>query len=111
MFGFIPPDELTDQEELFRPNAERARAEILEALQRGSQPVATFAREWPQRPHDMLVSKEYKRIILDLEREEAIEVVDRQTFLPAPVAKRRKRLGQPTLGDDYLVRLPRRHEP
>lgn len=111
MFGFIPPDELTDQEELFRPNAERARAEILEALQRGPQPVATFAKEWPQRPHDMLVSKEYKRIILDLEREEAIEVVDRQTFSPAPVAKRRKRLGQPTLGEDYLVRLPRRHEP
>jgi hypothetical protein len=106
-FGFIPPDELVEQGELFRPNADRARAEVVHALQQGPQSVKLFAIEWPQRRTDMLVSREYKRILLELEQEGVIEVLDARTRLPAPVAKRRKRSGQPTLGDDYLVRLPR----
>jgi len=66
--------------------------------------VKLFAIEWPQRPTDMLVSKEYKRILLELEQEGVIEVLDARTHLPVPAAKRRKKSGQPTLGNDYLVR-------
>ena len=105
-FGFIPPDELVEQGELFRPNAERARAEILEVLRRGPQPVSSFAVQWPQRPTDMLVSKEYKRILLELEQEGTIEVFDARTRSLTPAAQRRKKLGQSTLGNDYMVRLP-----
>ena len=91
-FGFIPPDELVEQGELFRANAEYARAEILDVLRRGPQPVGSFAIQWPQRATDMLVSKEYKRILLELEQEGMIEVFDAQTRLPAPAAQRRNRL-------------------
>ncbi len=104
-FGFIPADELAGQGELFRPNAERARAAILDALKQGPQPVSLFAVKWPQRPTDMLVSKEYKRLLLELEQEGVIEILD-ETRLPKPAAKRQKRSGQPTLGDNYLVHLP-----
>jgi hypothetical protein len=108
-FEFIPPDELVDQGELFRPNAERARAEILSVLRQGPRPVTLFTKQWPQRPTDMLVLKEYHRILLDLESEGLVEVLDGPTHSPQPSTKRRTRLGQPTLGDSYLVRLRQTH--
>jgi hypothetical protein len=102
--GFIPQDELAEQGELFHPNAERAKAEILAALRDGPKPVTLFTRRWIERPSDMFVEKEYKQLLLDLERDRALEVID-QGGQPAPAERRRKKSGRPTLADAYRVRL------
>ena len=106
-FGFIPDDELSGQGALFRPNAERARAQILDELRDGSRPVKLFIEDWPLRRTDMLVAKEYREILLALEAEQLIDVVDGETGATVPVSMRRKRLGRPTLGERYEVRLRR----
>jgi three-Cys-motif partner protein len=106
-FGFIPSDELVGQGELFHPNAERAKAEIVAALRDGAKPVTLFTKQWIERPEDMFVEKEYKQLLLELERDSKLEVIDRLTDEPIPAAKRRKRAGSPTLGDGYWVREKR----
>lgn len=103
-FGFIPRDELVGQGELFHPNAERAKAEILAALRDGAKPVTLFTKQWIERPEDMFVEKEYKRLLLELEHDYKLEVIDRQTGAPIPADKRPRRGGAPTLGDGYGVR-------
>jgi hypothetical protein len=105
--GFIPSDELVGQGELFHPNAERAKAEIVAALRDGAKPVTLFTKQWIERPEDMFVEKEYKQLLLELERDSKLEVIDRLTDEPIPAAKRRKRAGSPTLGDGYWVREKR----
>jgi hypothetical protein len=104
-FGFVPEDEVTGQGELFRPNAERARTEVLEELHRGARRVSLFLDEWPLRPGDLLVEKEYRQLLLSLENEQIIDVLDAETGMPAPAAKRRQRLGETTLSKRYQVRL------
>lgn len=102
--GFIPQDELVSQGELFHPNAERAKREILRALSDEAKPVTLFTQQWIERPDDMFVEKEYKQLLLELERDSQLEVIDEQTQEPVPAVKRRKRAGSPTLGDRYWVR-------
>jgi three-Cys-motif partner protein len=102
--GFIPQSELVGQGELFQPNSDRAKAEILAALRSGPRPVSLFTKHWIERPNDMFVEKEYKRLLLELERDLLLEVIDGRTREPAPAASRRKKGGSPTLGDAYLVR-------
>jgi hypothetical protein len=53
--GFIPQDELVSQGELFHPNAERAKREILRALSDEAKPVTLFTQQWIERPDDMFV--------------------------------------------------------
>jgi three-Cys-motif partner protein len=102
--GFIPQAELVGQGELFHPNAERAKAEIVAALRDGPKPVTLFTKEWIERPEDMFVEKEYKQLLLELERNSKLEVIDGRTGEPTPPASRRKKAGAPTLGDAYWVR-------
>ena len=102
--GFIPQNELVGQGELFHPNAERAKREILRELRDGARPVTLFTKQWIERPDDMFVEKEYKQLLLELERDSELEVIDEQTREPVPAAQRRRRAGAPTLGDAYWVR-------
>jgi three-Cys-motif partner protein len=101
--GFIPRDEF-GQGELFHPNAERAKAEIVAALRNGPKPVTLFTKQWIERPEDMFIEREYKQLLLELERTLKLDVVDGQTGEPIPAAKRPRRAGAATLGDSYWVR-------
>lgn len=103
-FEFIPKDELGHQTEMFRPNADRAQQEVLKALRVGAVPVGFFTKDWSGRPDDFLVAEQYKEILLNLEKDGAIEVLDGRTRLPRP-ADKRVRKGKVTLGEKCIVRL------
>jgi three-Cys-motif partner protein len=106
-FESIPDGELPGQAALFRPNAERARVEILNELRIGARPVRLFLNEWPLRPTDMLVAKEYRKLLLDLEAEQCIDVIDPKAGAVLPAERRPKRSGQATLSERYYVRIRR----
>jgi three-Cys-motif partner protein len=103
-FGFIPRDEFR-QGSLFNTNTDNAKAEIVAALRGAPQPVKLFTQRWVERPSDMFVEKEYRGLLLELERASAIEVLDARMREPVPAETRRKRAGLPTLSDRYWVRL------
>ena len=50
--------------------------------------AALFLAAWPLRPTDMLVRKEYRELLLELEREGTIAVFDSKTGIEKPAAKR-----------------------
>ena len=104
-FGLIPRDDLGGQGELFRPNEESARAEILSELRHGQRPASLFRDEWPLRPTDMLTEREYREILLALEAERVVDVVDRESGHVIPASGRRRHRGSPTLGKKYDIRL------
>lgn len=91
---------------LFAPHLDRARGSMLRGLTVGSRPVRVrfFTEDWVRRPEDFLRSKDYKHLLLEMEREGTIEVLDKTGTRPAPADRRRKVKGRPTLGDDYFVR-------
>jgi hypothetical protein len=66
--------------------------------------VTLFTKQWVERPSDLFVEKEYKQLLLELERASALDVIERNGQ-PAPREKRRKSLELPTLADRYWVRL------
>jgi three-Cys-motif partner protein len=104
-FEFIPGSDLGEQGLLFRPNAERARDEILNELRSGPQQARLFLKDWPLRRTDMFVEKQYREILLALEAEQLIEVIDEKTSDVVPAHKRRKYKGGPTLGERYSIRV------
>ena len=106
-FEFIPGSDLEGQGLLFRPNAERAQEAILSKLRSGTTPARLFLKSWPLRPTDMLVEKQYRGILLELEARQLIEVVDEKTGTVVAVDDRRKHQGAPTLSDRYSIRLRR----
>jgi len=90
---------------LFSPVLETARDRILSTLARGPLQVRTFTEQWVMQPGDLLIAKDYREILLKLEREGKIEVVDKKSNNVVPAHKRKQQMGKPTLGPNYLVRL------
>jgi three-Cys-motif partner protein len=90
---------------LFSPVLDGARREVLSALASGPAAVRVFTEQWVMRPRDYLREKDYRELLLSLEQEGKIEVLDKNAANVAPATKRPKRLGKPTLGPDYIVRL------
>lgn len=104
-FGFIPDEEVSGQRNLFRPNTDRARTEIRDALRHGPQPARLFLDEWPSRPEDLVAPKQYKQLLLALEAEKLITVHDPKNGELIRVSQRRRtRLGEPTLAGRYEIR-------
>jgi three-Cys-motif partner protein len=92
---------------LFSPVLDAARDDVLSALTGGPALVHMFTEQWVMRPRDYLLQKDYRELLLSLEREGRIEVLDKKAANVVPVGKRRLRQGRPTLGPDYFVRLRR----
>jgi three-Cys-motif partner protein len=92
---------------LFSPVLDAARDEVLSTLARGRAQVKVFTEQWVMRPRDYLVAKDYRELLLSLERERKIEVLDKKGENVVPADKRRPHQGKPTLGGDYFVRLRR----
>lgn len=91
--------------ELFSPVRDAARDAVLSTLAHGPALVNIFTEQWVMRPRDCLVVKDYRELLLSLEREGKIEVLDKKGVSVLPVDKRRLYQGKPTLGGDYYVRL------
>jgi three-Cys-motif partner protein len=87
-FEFLDAGEPGSQASLFRPAVDAARQEILDELARGECPVDLFTETWVERPHDFLIDKQYRDLLLGLESEGRIEVIDPSTGKPAPAAQR-----------------------
>jgi hypothetical protein len=100
---------LTDRDrgqlKLFRPDIEAQKAGILERLRDPCQ-VRQFTYDWVSRPEDMFSERAYKKMLLELEADGAIEVFDKEDRAPAPASRRRPRRGVATLGDDYWLHRP-----
>lgn len=104
-FEFLNDADTSYQMGMFRPQFEKARAEILAQLTKETTPVRVFTDDWTRRPHDLISSVAYKRILLELEEAGEIQVLSKDGTEPMPAKRRPKRLGKATLGDDYLLRL------
>lgn len=102
-FAFITDSDNTTLP-LFYPRRETARAAVLKELEGGTRGVKLFFEEWVYRPNDFMTAKQYKGVLLELERENIIEVVDPETGAIALPAKRMRK-GQVTLGEKLAVRL------
>jgi three-Cys-motif partner protein len=105
-FGFVT-DLGSESLPLFHPHRDDARRAVLEKLQDGMQPVTLFFDDWVNRPDDYMTTKQYKEILLELEKEGLVEVVDPVTGAAKVPAKRMRR-GKMTLGEKYAIRLSRR---
>jgi three-Cys-motif partner protein len=89
---------------MFRPHFDQARTEILRTLDRGTTPVHVFTEDWVRRPTDLMTSKGYRRLLLELEKSGDIQVLDKTGTIPVPSDTRRKIRGKTTLGDNYILR-------
>lgn len=106
-FEFLSDADTNYQLGIFRPHIDSTRAEILNRLKHGITAVRVFTDEWVRRPHDLISSNGYKRILLDLEEHGEIEVLDKTGTEKKPRDKRRKHEGTPTLGADCMLRYVR----
>ncbi len=90
---------------LFDFRGDELKRDILAELARGALKVAVFCDNWVRRPDDMLCETAYKQALLELEAAGAIEVFGKDGANPTPAIARPKRNGNPTLANDYCVRL------
>jgi three-Cys-motif partner protein len=105
-FAFLGQGDIGTQADMFRPLPETLAAqEIIEELRKGPRHVRLFRSVWVERPNDFLSDKDYREILLGLERDGVIEVVDEKGKV-IPAAKR-LRNGVPSLGEGRYVRLSR----
>jgi hypothetical protein len=105
IFEFLGGSDLSDQLSMLLPAAdENARRAILAHLASGPQLVSDFTQQWVMRPRDFLTGKDYKRLLIDLERSGDIEVINPKDGL-AKSAALRKRSGKVTLSDALSIRL------
>lgn len=97
-----------DTAEMFEPVEEHARSEILTTLERGPQPASLFYEKWIVRPRDFLREQDYRRLLLQLEDADQIEILDPTGTVPAPRDQRRKTAGgKPTLSKNHIIRRKR----
>ncbi|MCK6473828.1 MAG: three-Cys-motif partner protein TcmP [Planctomycetes bacterium] len=90
---------------LFRPDIENQKKSILDRLRRSACKVSEFSVNWMNSPNDYFSEQAYKKMLLDLEKENRLAVFDKENQKPAPTSSRRKMKGKPTLGNDYWLRL------
>ena len=89
---------------LFLVGQDHIKNEIIESLATGSRQVSFFYTELTQQTQNTLSASAYKQAILALEEAGTVEVLDRTgTTLKARIKRMRK--GQPTLGEDLVIRL------
>ena len=81
------------------------KRQILGALRHGPLRASVFYKQWTMRPSDMLSEGAYRQILLELERENRIEVMDKQGRVVIGVDVRPVRNSKPTLAKDYYIRL------
>lgn len=89
---------------LFHPRREQARRAILDELKSGTKSVKLFCEDWVYRPEDYMTARQYKDILLELEREGLVEVVDIATGVARPATKRMRK-GKVTLGETCALKL------
>lgn len=82
-----------------------SKEKILAALKEAPRRVSHFYEEWPSRPGDFLCEAAYRQMLLELEADGQIQVMGKDGATVCGVDLRRKRLGKPTLGKNYFVRL------
>lgn len=96
------------QFELLQSNdTDEAVRAITQRLLQGACKVSEFTREWPKRPTDFLTERAYRRILLDMEKQGRLVVMDKNGTARLPQGSRQRRGGEPTIGADLIVALPR----
>ena len=81
-----------------------AEALIHAALADQPRQVSHFTRTLPEQPGVQVAPKHFKQALLHLEATRRLRVLDKDgSGRPLPAAKRPKRQGVPTLGDDFWV--------
>jgi hypothetical protein len=106
-FGFVT-DLGTETLPMFHPRRDDARRSILKELKNGTKPVKLFFVDWVNRPEDYMTEKQYKEILLELEKEGLVDVVDAATG-EAKLPAKRMRKGKVTLGETCALRLGKRN--
>lgn len=105
-FSFLMESAHSMQIQMFLRQRDSSRDAVVKELEKGPLPVSLFCEDWVYRPDDYLTSRQYKKILLELEREGVIEVVDPKSG-EVKAAERRVRRPAVTLGDKWVVRLRR----
>jgi three-Cys-motif partner protein len=96
------------QFELLQSNdTDQAVQEITQRLLKGTCKVSEITKEWPKRPTDFLTERAYRRILLDMEKQGRLVVMDKCGMAALPQGKRPRRGGEPTIGPDLVVAMPR----
>lgn len=88
------------------PDSREAQAKrlIQRACADGAVQVSHFTRALPEQPEVLVAPKHFKQLLLQLEATGHIRVLDKDgSGRPLPAAKRPKREGVPTLGDDFWI--------
>jgi len=79
--------------------------EILAALRSGPTKVSVFYKDWVMRATDMQCESSYRQALLDLEKEDKIEVLSKDGKKVVSANARPRPKNKPTLAKDYYVRL------
>jgi hypothetical protein len=103
LFELLNDADTSFQMGMFRPHVDKARSEILQKLKHSKVPVRLFTENWVRRPTDLMTSDGYRILLLDMERAGEIKVLDIDGATPKSAEKRRRRLGKPTLGENYVI--------
>lgn len=90
---------------LFDVRGEAVKEEIVASLKGKSLKVAVFCEDWVSRPTDMRCEAEYKKALLELEREGIIQILSKDVKRIVSADERPKRNGKPTLANEYFVSL------
>lgn len=106
-FSYLGRATVGEQFSIFEPEAKiRAREAILRDLRVAPRPVSQFTKDWVERPQDLLREKDYKNLLMELERENRIVVLRPDGKAGYAAAERPARKGIPSLADDLVVRIP-----
>lgn len=92
------------QMNLWRPDIDLKKKEILSDLSRSQYMVGDYIDSKVCEPSDTYSEKVYKTMLMELEASGKLQVFDKNNVEPSPSGKRRKRKGNVTLGDDYWLR-------
>lgn len=102
---FLNDDELGRQFTLFKHDIDNQKQKIVDTVSMSPCKVSLFKKDWVCKPNDAFSEGLYSKMLLDLEADGRILVYDRNNKEVAPVSKRRKSQGKPTIGDDYWIRV------
>lgn len=104
--AYLSAEELGQQLSFFaRQDIEEQKERIITSLHASPKRVRHFCDEWVRRPQDPFSSKQYKTMLLALERDGHVSVYSKDGTSPCPPESRRKHKGNATLGDEYWLRV------